>query len=207
MNETYTLDAFAEPITALPTQPSLPPEELKRRLQAPADEVRQAHNALASSHERLDKRVSGIVTQTFGDSIDKSMLSTELKSEIDNKAAQTDLANEITARQATDAAVAQKCEAYFGQYTGDGAASQFIDLGFTPKAVLVFQEYGSTGFGSSYQGGLAFPEHPVRVVSGGKELLILKIEKNGFSVYNATYGSLSVHTNMTDYAHHFIAFH
>ena len=205
MNETNTLDAFAEPITALPTQPSLPPEELKRRLQAPADEVRLAHNALASSHERLDDRVSCIIAQTFGDSIDKSMLSTELKREIDNKAAQTDLANEITARQAIDAAVAQKCEAYFGQYTGDGAASQFIDLGFTPQAVLVFNAEGKTCTGFNYYnytGGLALPGAPV---IGAGNIVALEVTEGGFTVHNQTYGSSNSMT-VNSGAHYFIAF-
>lgn len=207
MNENYTIDAFAEPITALSTQPSLPPDELKRRLQAPAEEVRQAHNALAQSHKRLDNRVSGIVAQTFGDTIPKSMLSHELQSELDAKAKQETLLAEIEMRERLAKSVTQKCEAFFGVYTGDGQAEQLIQLNFTPKAVLVFQEFGITGTGSSYQGGLAFPEHPAKITSGGVILPIITIEEQGFCVYNKTYGSISVNTNMSNYPHYFIAFH
>ena len=74
MNQNYTLPAFAKPITDLPDTPTCAADELKRRFQAPADEVREAHNALAEAHEKLDEKVESIVGETFAGLIDESML-------------------------------------------------------------------------------------------------------------------------------------
>ena len=73
MNTNYTIPAFAEPITSLPDTPTCAAAELKRRFQAPADEVREAHTALAEAPEPLDEKVEGIVTETFAGAIHESM--------------------------------------------------------------------------------------------------------------------------------------
>lgn len=74
MNENLTLSTFAEPITGLADTPALSAAELKRRFQAPAEELRQAHNALAEAHAALDEKVEGIVAETYGGTIHESML-------------------------------------------------------------------------------------------------------------------------------------
>ena len=71
-----------------------------------------------------------------------------------------------------------------GTYAGNNAATRFIDLGFTPKAVLVFTDSGlSATYLSSFPivyGGLALPDHPS--ATGGA--VVLALSTNGFTVYN-----------------------
>ena len=157
MNEDFTLTTFAEPITNLADEPQLPADEMKRRLQAPADELRQAHNALAQT-------VHGITEATYPDTVTEAMLIDELAAKINGKAEQTALTAEATAREAADDALdtelAKKCEVYAGTYTGDGTASRTISLGFTPKAVLVMNTNGQTTDSYRYSGGLAVTGQP-----------------------------------------------
>ena len=133
----HKITKFTHPVSELPDQPSLPPKDLKARFDSSPEELRQAVNGICDDAARLDERVFGIVAQTFGDSIDKSMLSSELQSEIEEKASQAALAAEAIAREALSRNVAQKCEAYFGTYTGDGTADRIIELGFRPIAAII----------------------------------------------------------------------
>ena len=196
----HKITAFTHRIADLPDQPNLPADELKARFDSSPEQLRVSLNAVCDEADRLDTKVSGIITETFGDVIPKSMLSEELQAELDAKATQTALDTEAAARQSADSAlstrvssaesklnthtnqIAQKCEMYFGVYTGNGADSQFINLGFTPKAVLVLEHgariYNHNGKGDSY-GGLAMTGHPVSL----SDLTILQIETNGFRVF------------------------
>ena len=78
-----------------------------------------------------------------------------------------------------------KTEVIFGTYTGDGTASRFINLGFTPVAVEVYthngKQAGATGgLNNSYFGGLALNGYPCRNV--------IEVVENGFNVfYNQDY--------------------
>lgn len=71
-----------------------------------------------------------------------------------------------------------------GTYTGDDAESQFINLGFTPSAVLVMTKDGATknGTGSNvgYYGGLVIEGYECKASGGYK---ILEIADNGFNVF------------------------
>ena len=72
----------------------------------------------------------------------------------------------------------------FGSYTGDGAASREIGLGFTPRAVLVASGEGRMG-GSGGEhpmiyGGLALPGAPVGTSS---TRVALEVTEGGFRVY------------------------
>lgn len=181
MNDNYTIPAFAEPITGLPDTPTCAADELKRRFQAPADEVREAHNALAEAHETLDAKVEGIVTETFAGAIHESMFDEELTEKLNSKADEASVAErleaETAAREAgdaaldtrvtaTEAALLQKCEFITGTYTGNWSGNlndpwtQTIKLGFQPKALLVASE---TTNGNSYSipaVHLALPDVP-----------------------------------------------
>lgn len=203
MNENFTLTAFTEPITDLADQPNLPPEEMKRRLQAPAEELRLAHNALCDDTARLSDRVSGIITETFGDAIPKSMLADELQAEIDAKAEQADLVAEQTAREALAGAVAQKCEVYFGVYIGDGQSTRIIELGFQPSCLIAVQHgyLWSYGNGETY-GALAFPDHLVRYMGASSYPVALEILENGFRVANGNRTNM----NINGEKYHYIAF-
>mgnify|MGYP006073127177 FL=1 len=144
----HKITAFTHRIADLPDQPNLPADELKARFDSSPEELRVAHNAVCDDADRLEARVEGIVAETFGDAIDKEMLSTELAAELDAKATQTALAAEQTAREGADASlqttVSQKCEVYVGTYTGNTAfnnyGTQKITLGFKPKLVWVVQK-------------------------------------------------------------------
>ena len=137
MNEDYTLTAFAEPITALADDPQLPPDEMKRRLQAPADELLEAHNALA-------RTVKGITDATYPDTVTEDMLTDELAAKINNKAAAADVTALDTRVDALEDALPEKCEMFYGSYTGTGQNGQMITLGFQPKSVLVIDPVTDT---------------------------------------------------------------
>lgn len=89
-----------------------------------------------------------------------------------------------------------------GTYTGDGNESQFIDLGFTPSAVLVTRRDGLTAYtrGDAYEyytfyGGIALNGLPC--ATGGYS--IITIENDGFKVYKADADSKrSIRTNSSD---------
>lgn len=145
MNEDYTLTTFAEPITALADDPQLPPDEMKRRLQAPADELLEAHNALA-------RTVKGITDATYPDTVTRAMLTQDVRDELDGKAAQAALTAEQTARESADDALdtrletaenalSTKCEVYFGTYNpSSGQQTDQINLGFQPKGLIMFPQ-------------------------------------------------------------------
>ena len=89
-----------------------------------------------------------------------------------------------------------KSEIVTGTYTGNGAGSQFVSLGFTPKAVLVISERGTT---TSY-GGLALPGQVVYEPGLQK---VMEISGTGFTVYGA--GSSSAKGNDSDMDYFFLA--
>ena len=144
MNTNYTIPAFAEPITSLPDTPTCAAAELKRRFQAPADEVREAHNALAEAHETLDEKVEGIVTETFAGTIHENMFDEELAEKFNGKADQTSLdsaVQNITTQDsrlsAVEAALPGKVGIVTGSYTGTDTYARTITLGFAPKGVII----------------------------------------------------------------------
>lgn len=82
-----------------------------------------------------------------------------------------------------DKATAGKVGAVFGTYTGDGAATRHIELGFTPRAVYLNDSQGYTAFrnysNERFRGGMALDGGPL---STGQSP-ILQIEAGGFRVY------------------------
>lgn len=99
-----------------------------------------------------------------------------------------------------------------GSYTGDGAASRTISLGFTPKAVLLFTQRGSTYVStrSAYHethGGLAVTGHDVvdgaghvvlSVVSGGFRVALLETNDPSINYY--------AQSNSQGAVYHYLAF-
>ena len=164
----HKITQFTQKITDLPDQPSLPANELKARFDSSPEELRQAVNGICDEASRLEARVEGIVVDTFGDTIDREMLSEELAAELDAKATQTALSDEAGARVQSDKALAdrltanetltaQKCEIYCGSYAGswDGDYShsntKTVSLGFQPKAVIISSSNASNiaGYGAT----------------------------------------------------------
>lgn len=205
MNQNFTLPAFAEPITALPDTPQCPASELKRRLQAPAEELRQAHNALAKEHAALDEKVEGIVAETYGGTIHESMLDTPLTEKLNAKADQSALEAETAARQSTDERVAQLCEVCYGTYTGDGTEYRTIELPFTPKVVFLITENGYITNDSGRWGGLAMDTAPlIYKVSNGYTHDLIRICEGGFTVSKAT-GETTTRTNYINTVYRYFA--
>ncbi|MDR3766407.1 MAG: hypothetical protein Q3Y08_05155 [Butyricicoccus sp.] len=201
MNTNYTIPAFAEPITSLPDTPTCEAAELKRRFQAPADEVREAHNALAEAHEALDTKVEGIVTETFAGAIHESMFDEELTKKLNGKADEASVAErleaETAAREQTDAAVALKCRMVCGSYTGDDSASRTITVGFAPKAVLVVSSEARIREDNAIWGGLALAGSPVKYDA-------IVCTSNGFQV--KLKHDYSVYVNLSGHTYFYIAF-
>ena len=84
-----------------------------------------------------------------------------------------------------------------GSYTGDGAESRKIDLGFTPKAVYVRPSKGGIYYGSGMtqqqNGGLATATAPVSLTAyNGTSNPVLTVTAGGFMVY---YRELQVNSN------------
>ena len=71
-----------------------------------------------------------------------------------------------------------------GTYTGNGQASQFIDLGFTPKAIFVcprnFTIFSSGSAGYFRYGGLAVTGSPMHANNGNP---VIEITGTGFRAY------------------------
>ena len=89
--------------------------------------------------------------------------------------------------------LAAKCEVVFGSYSGNGQASQFISLGFSPKAIIVAQSDGTMINGNRIQGGFVLPG-----ASGG-----VVIEGLGF---RALYSDDRYWTNVYNRQYYYIAF-
>ena len=132
----HKITQFTHRIADLPDQPNLPADELKARFDSSPEELRESVNAVCDDAARLEARVEGIVVDTFGDTIDKEMLSDELAAELDGMADGID---------ALEESVAQKCECYFGTYTGDGINGRHVNVGFSPKAVIGIDPLSDSG--------------------------------------------------------------
>ena len=130
----HKITAFAHKIADLPDEPQIPAADLKSRFDACPEELRQSLNAVCDDAARLEARVEGIVVDTFGDTIDKEMLSDELAAELDGKATQTEVDTKMN-----------KADLYLGTYTGDGVYPREINLGFAPRLVYVMRADGISG--------------------------------------------------------------
>ena len=210
----HKITAFTHRISDLPDQPNLPADELKARFDSSPEELRESVNGICDDADRLEERVSGIIAETFGDTIDKSMLSDELQDELDAKAVASTVAEQLEAeteaREAADTTlqssissmqttVAAKCEVYIGSYQGNGASgqsnSQYIGVGFAPRAVIVFNQNGTIDNNGYAYGGVASS------ITGNSPCV--RLSGTGFVVYNhPTQADL----NQTGMSYGYIAF-
>ena len=62
-----------------------------------------------------------------------------------------------------------RADIVFGTYTGNGAETRNVNLGFAPKWIMLFAASGETGNG---YGGLAAVNYPIRSTSRGTHLQI-----------------------------------
>ena len=143
----HKITQFTQKITDLPDQPSLPANELKARFDSSPEELRQAVNGICDEASRLEARVEGIVVDTFGDTIDREMLSDELAAELDAKATQAALTSETTALKnrvsSLEQAMPKRAQVIYGTYTGDGTENRLISLGFKPYLVILAPTIGN----------------------------------------------------------------
>ena len=92
-----------------------------------------------------------------------------------------------------------------GTYTGDGAESRLISLGFQPKALLVMTDegYSARPYTDDYYGGLALPGKPVCLKTVYGTDYILTVESQGFRVYYNK--SKYVFSNQKELNYHYLA--
>lgn len=88
-------------------------------------------------------------------------------------------------------ALAGKAAIVTGTYTGNGAKTRTISLGFQPKAVLVIPVDGRITATYCYYGGLALPGAPAKV----NTYELVAITNTGFQVGHNTVS----HTNYSEY--------
>ncbi|MCI9403611.1 MAG: hypothetical protein HFF04_08075 [Oscillospiraceae bacterium] len=101
---------------------------------------------------------------------------------------------------AIDAAIHENVVA--GAYIGDGADRQAIDLGFTPKAVLVMDERGEASYSTYIRGGLAVSGGPCRY--GDQEIIV--IVEGGFRAVYDHSKYVDIGANIKGETYHYLAF-
>lgn len=198
--ENFVIHEFAEPVTALADTPACTAAELKRRFQAPAEELRQVHNALAAAHSALDEKVEGIVAQTYGGTIHESMLDAPLAQKINSHALDSDV-------QHMQTVLAGKCRVCSGLYVGDGAEFRTIDTGFTPDVVILTTEFGQMESDHDYYGGIASTDAPLVYSNSnsGYSHDLIRLTERGFIVSYAS-GVHIIRTNYADTKYRYVAF-
>ena len=173
----------------------------QRTAGVPADNVQAA---VENVQAQLDAAVmgnipSGSVTQDklAQDVRDRfAAIESAAASEASTRASKdSDLQSQINSLNAT------KCEVYIGSYAGNGADSQYIQLDFAPKAVLLFAKGCAVypGIQDTNGGLLLLPG----VLITNYDRPAAEISGNGFTVYYD--GAYKIYFNATD-THHFIAF-
>ena len=94
-----------------------------------------------------------------------------------------------------------------GTYTGDGASARRINLGFTPKAVLVMHKGVISGQDPTIAyGGLAVAGSPACVDPRYGNYSVL-VDTYGFTVYNSNLSGGASWANLTGNYYNYIAFH
>ena len=174
----HKITQFQHRIADLPDEPQIPAADLKSRFDACPEELRQSLNAVCDDAARLEARVEGIVVDTFGDTIDKEMLSDELAAELDK----------------LSTAMPRKCEAFFGSYTGNNSFPRAISLGFAPQMIYITRADGYTGSAGNVYHLMALPvETP-----GNKDYIVLT--ETGFQLTDAT-GDNCLNSNNQKYVY------
>ena len=88
-----------------------------------------------------------------------------------------------------------------GTYIGDGAPSQTIQLGFTPKAVLVCQNgILSRGYQNHYAEGLALDGYPA--AEGNSN--VVSVVEGGFQVFDGTSANYNGRTNVASQKYYYL---
>ena len=93
-----------------------------------------------------------------------------------------------------------------GTYTGNSAASRFIGVGFTPKAVFVFPANARTHFDDYSNGGVIYAGLAVTGAPGCRaDLPSVEIVAGGFKIFHTTDTRPLIHTNTANDQYNYIA--
>ena len=178
----HQISRFDKRVSDLPDQPALSPDALKAWFDSAPEQLRQALNQVCADGRKLEERVESLVLTAYGGTVTRDMLEEPLRKEIGGKAEKTAVQSAESCRAsaaAGDAAVQANLDSLFvfGTYEGDGEDSQFISLGFTPRAVLMCRSDGTFSQGNSIFGGLATAASPGKMAA---------IAEGGFDALNTT---------------------
>ena len=183
----HQISRFEKRIADLPDQPTLAPDALKAWFDSAPEQLRQALNRVCADGKTLEERMESLVIGAYGGTVTREMLAQELQQEIAGKAEQSALSGSFTdsmqstveAMNAADAETNARVDQLFvfGTYEGDGETSQFISLGFTPRAVLICRTDGAFSQANLIYGGLATAASPAKTV---------EITENGFNVLSSS---------------------
>ena len=164
----HQISRFDKRVSDLPDQPALSPDALKAWFDSAPEQLRQALNQVCADGRKLEERVESLVLTAYGGAL--GSLSESIAQSAENCRASA---------AAGDAAVQANLDSLFvfGTYEGDGEDSQFISLGFTPRAVLMCRSDGTFSQGNSIFGGLATAASPGKMAA---------IAEGGFDALNTT---------------------
>lgn len=191
---------FQQTVSELPDTPALSASALKARFDACPEELRTALNGVCDDGKVLEERIDAYRAQTFAGEITETMLAAPLAGKINEKADQSALE---AAQVGLSEAIAAKCRLICGSYTGNGEASQTIELGIQPKALFVYPAKSQTidYTGSSFYSGLIFPDAPVVY---NDTQTVLEMTASGFTAYYNS--NRYIYLNRSDCVFRYLAF-
>ena len=92
-----------------------------------------------------------------------------------------------------------------GTYTGDGAETRTIELGFMPRAVYLCKNNGATYESGRIWGGLAVAGSPLVEEYGSDRCQALAVAPGGFQVGDVSIGYRWASTNANQTTYHYLA--
>ena len=161
-------------------------DTLERELRADHDaDITQVESALSAAQQTLQNNLNTQVTR-----LDTALSTAQqtLRSEFNSSIQQVN-----TTLASIQALAEGRANIVFGTYTGDGTKNRLINLGITPKWVLLFPELGDYSNGS---GGLCAPGHPIvsksdaiHMIVGGTKIQVSENTDTGSktNMYNTVY--------------------
>ena len=170
----HKITAFTHKIADLPDQPNLPADELKGRFDSSPEELRQSLNSICDDADALTIRVDQHDTQINQISMDKFPDDTIKESNL-----HPELAAKINGMEDDiETLGAQKCEVYFGTYSGNGSGIRYVSVPQNTKAAIVHRFSSS----ETYIALNGVTQGMVRLDNG-----TLSASHNNVNIYNDTY--------------------
>ena len=149
------------------------------------DDFKKIDTAIKTTEQTLQTNFNGEVSR-----LDTALSAAQqtLRSEFNSSIQQVN-----TTLASIQALAEGRANIVFGTYTGDGTKNRLINLGITPKWVLLFPELGDYSNGS---GGLCAPGHPIvsksdaiHMMVGGTKIQVSENLDTGSNtnMYNTVY--------------------